>query len=219
MNASVPSVKRLLSSKDQSITPNQIKSHTSEASVGLRIISANVNGLRGKMNEILLRSNSYHPNIFACQETKIDRKTDSSSLTINGFKLFRRDRSENGGGVALYISEFLNPNQLMLRANDDVEIVAVKCKLAQPLVIASIYRPPRQPILSFLESLSELIASMGDKNMNLILAGDLNICALLTEFKPIQDFCDLFDLKQIISSVTHIVNSVMVAVKVRRYTG
>jgi exonuclease III len=75
-------------------------------------MSVNVNGLRGKLNDIILRATAEAPQIIACQETKIGKNVDSCTLKINGFKLFRKDRNENGGGVALYIAEALKPKQI-----------------------------------------------------------------------------------------------------------
>ena len=46
-------------------------------------------------------------------ETRLCGKIEDSSLSIEGYKIFRRNRDEQGGGVAIYLKEQI-PDQ---RAN------------------------------------------------------------------------------------------------------
>ena len=74
-----------------------------------RLFSANINGLRGKINQIRTLCAAYKPTIFAVQETKIGPKLDSGEFFIDGYRLFRKDRNTNGGGIAIYAHESVNP--------------------------------------------------------------------------------------------------------------
>jgi hypothetical protein len=47
------------------------------------------------------------------------------------------------------------------------------------------------------------MSSLGDDVNKLFLTGDLNICALQNEYKPIEDVCENFGLKQVIDIATH----------------
>jgi hypothetical protein len=42
------------------------------------------------------------------------------------------------------------------------------------------------------------MSSLGDDVNKLFLTGDLNICALQNEYKPIKDVCENFGLKQVV---------------------
>ena len=75
----------------------------------IRYYSANINSLRGKIDHIRAISQSYKPAIFALQETKIGPSIASGELDINGYRLYRNDRNTNGGGVAIYALDSLNP--------------------------------------------------------------------------------------------------------------
>lgn len=170
----------------------------------LHIISANVNGLRGKLNEIQVRAESEKPSVIACQETKISQHVSSNTLEILGYKLFRKDRNECGGGVALFVQENLKPQRLTSGIDASLELVAVKCFLNKyEVIIASTYRPPSQPVSSFVEMLTDFTSSLGYACKDLVLTGDINICALQSEFKIMQELCSSLHMKQIIATPTH----------------
>ena len=55
---------------------------------------------------ILLQKNT--TDILCFSETHLDESIDSSSLVLEGFGLpIRKDRSQHGGGVMIYISDLL----------------------------------------------------------------------------------------------------------------
>lgn len=43
--------------------------------------------------------------ILTIQETKIDRTFPNSQFYIDGYKLFRKDRTKRGGGIAVYVRD------------------------------------------------------------------------------------------------------------------
>ena len=63
-----------------------------------RLFSANVNSLRGKIDAVRSLCLTYHPDVFAIQETKLGPGIDSGELTIPNYRLYRKDRNTNGGG-------------------------------------------------------------------------------------------------------------------------
>ena len=75
---------------------------------GLKIASLNVNGLRSHHDEIhlLLRNHDIH--IIAINETKLDPNYSTQLTRINGFEHERKDRTSNGGGVAVYIKDSIS---------------------------------------------------------------------------------------------------------------
>ena len=60
---------------------------------------------------------------LALCETKIDDSINDSCLSVNGYDLFRSDRSCHGGGVALYVASQYCGSVLSFTA--DLEGVAV----------------------------------------------------------------------------------------------
>jgi hypothetical protein len=166
--------------------------------------SVNLNGLRGKIEEIRLRIAASSPHVLACQETKLSAKVDSNTLSVTGYRLFRRDRTENGGGVALYVNDKLNAVEVKTQFDNNLEIVSAKFTLGSLIwIAASIYKPPRVQVDEFCENLTDFVSSLGNSTQNLILAGDLNLCFLLPEFKLMQNWCDVMEMTQVIKYPTH----------------
>ena len=71
-----------------------------------------MNSLRGKIDAVRSLCLTYHPDVFAIQETKLGPGIDSGELTIPNYRLYRKDRNTNGGGVAIFALETLNPRPL-----------------------------------------------------------------------------------------------------------
>jgi exonuclease III len=170
----------------------------------VHIITANVNGLRGKLGAIQVMIQAELPAVFACQETKIGKSVTSNTIEIANYRLFRKDRNEGGGGVAIYAHASLKPIQLTHGIDSNLELVAVKCKTSmEHFIVATTYRPPSYPVTDYVEKLSDFINSLGSANNQLILTGDLNICALKSEFKIMQDLCESVQMNQVIQTPTH----------------
>jgi hypothetical protein len=164
---------------------NNNKNNKSNKCRNVYILSANVNGLRGKLEEIRIRVKTENPHVIACQETKIGSKVKNNELYIPDYDLIRKDRTESGGGVALYVNKDLKPKQLLECVPRDMEIVAVKCHLHKiSCILATVYRPPRQTVRDFMEGITSFICALGDEARTLILTGDTNICALSPEYEP-----------------------------------
>ncbi|XP_014813222.1 PREDICTED: uncharacterized protein LOC106897227 [Calidris pugnax] len=124
--------------------------------------------------EAILLQESY--DIVAITETWWDDSYDWS-VAINGYKLFRRDRSgRRGGGVALYVKKWLECEELLLKSShDQVESLWVGIRdwdNKGSLVVGVYYRPPDQaePVNdAFLLQLEE-----ASRSQALILLGDFN---------------------------------------------
>ena len=64
----------------------------------------NINSLRNKREflEPLIRD---HCDIFLVSETKLDSSFPGSEFTIPGYRLFRKDRNQHGGGLIFYVNQ------------------------------------------------------------------------------------------------------------------
>ena len=70
---------------------------------GLKIAFLNVVSLRKHKHELefILRENDI--DIIGLSETRLNEQIEDSEVHITGYYIFRNDRDENGGGVALYV--------------------------------------------------------------------------------------------------------------------
>ncbi len=168
-------------------------------------MSANVNSLRSKLDLVSASISAYDLSAFAVQESKLCKSIPSSELLIPGFELFRRDRSANGGGVAVFASGNLRP--VRLPDHPALELVAVKLQFRQqPLILASCYRPPNQSTEqreNFLSNLSDWLAGLGPLVQFTVICGDLNIDPGDPWGAVLMQSMHLFTLEQIVDSPTH----------------
>ena len=77
-----------------------------------RIFGANLNGLRGKIDQIRVIASVRRPDILLLQETKLCSNFQNSEFSIPGYSLFRKDRTASGGGVGMYVADVLRPIQV-----------------------------------------------------------------------------------------------------------
>ena len=68
----------------------------------------NINSLLKNIEHIRYILSQYSFHIFAINESKIDSLVNDSEISIPGYKLVRRDRNRNGGGVVIYVQEYLS---------------------------------------------------------------------------------------------------------------
>ena len=103
---------------------------------GLKLISLNINSIRGKKLDLLAFLDLHNPHIVAIQETKID----SSIATLELFpetcpyNLFRKDRNLHGGGVILLIRKDI-PHMPLSELENDSESVWVKVFATKHLIM------------------------------------------------------------------------------------
>ena len=84
--------------------------------------------------------------MFLISESKIDSTFPNMQFKINGYNLFRSDRSRFGGGLILYLNEemscrFLNNHPVV----PNVEIICIKFhQLKRKWLLLGCYKPPTQ---------------------------------------------------------------------------
>ena len=80
-------------------------------------------------------------NISCLNETKLDNDVRDEEPAIGGFrKIIRKDRTRNGGGVAMYFKENLNfkvCHDLVL----DIESISIQLDInyVKPIIISTLY--------------------------------------------------------------------------------
>ncbi len=147
----------------------------------LNIGHINVRSLRHKSHEVQELITSHSLSVLAISETWLDETDNDSLLNINGYHLFRRDRSlRRGGGVCIYVREDLNASlDTRYSKNPAIEIIWIKIssqihknRHCKDILIGCIYRPPAasNEFWSQLESTVE-----GAEAEELVILGDLNV--------------------------------------------
>ena len=140
--------------------------------------------------------------ILVITETKIDESFPTGQFSIDGFSTpFRLDRNKFGGGVIIYVKEHLLCVEIPFDDKPkDIECILLDLKIRNKrFLLAGGYNPDKKRISHFLSHLSKCL----DKNLSrfdhFLILGDLN--SEMSE-GPMKDFCDLYDLDNLIKVPT-----------------
>ena len=105
----------------------------------------NVRSLYSKIDQVSHIINKYKYDVFAVSETWLDSTVADSEIAIDGYDVYRRDRSNDvrGGGVCLYVKTMLSftlTNDLVV---NDIEALwgEIKC-MKSSFLVSVMYRPP-----------------------------------------------------------------------------
>ena len=161
----------------------------------------NINSIRNKFSFLDELVKDYL-DILLISETKLD-----DSFTFNQFllKVFSKacqlDRSSNGGGLLLYIKEDIPSrvlNNFVMPQNMECMFVEINIHKRKWLLCCS-YNPNKNNIAGHLHHLKYALESYLTDYDNILVLGDLNS----ESSEPyLNDFCDAFNLKNLVKSPT-----------------
>lgn len=126
-------------------------------------------------------------------------------ISIDNYSIVRRDRNRTGGGVCVFIrNDFafsIRPD--LQQHNDEVLFIELLLPKTRPILIGTIYRPPKQN--EFLEHFEELLSNTRSDE-EIVILGDFNICCMKASSsnKAYMNILKLFSFQQIISEPTRI---------------
>ena len=173
---------------------------------GLKLYCLNVNSLLKHLDELRIMADEHKPHIICLNETKLDNDVRDEELAIDGFrKIIRKDRTRNGGGVAMYVKENLNfkvRHDLIL----EVESISIQLDInyVKPIIISTLYRPP-DSLAELFEPIESLFSAIDQENKECIVSGDFN-CDLLkpdqSNQKHIKRIYKTYGFKQFIDKPT-----------------
>ena len=148
--------------------------------------------------------------VFGVSETWLIPGTPKDRVNIDGYKIFRQDRThKRGGGVALYVKNtyktkvLKTPMDILVPENIWVEIEIDKRKI----VVGVLYKAPNIPYTIFSQCIEAFIKIYSNYD-HVVLLGDTNIdmldmdCASTKFF--IENFIEPLSLKQVITKPTRI---------------
>ena len=140
--------------------------------------------------------------ILVVTETKLDESFPSGQFIIEGFSQpFRLDRNNHGGGIMVFVKEHLICVEIPLENKpSDFECIFLDLKIrSKKFLLVGGYNPDKGKISKYLSHVSKYL----DKNLanfdNFLILGDLN--SEMHE-EPMKDFCDLYELSNLIKVPT-----------------
>lgn len=138
------------------------------------VIQWNNNGYFSHLPELQQIIAIHQPNFICIQETRL---TPNNNTNLRSYQTYRKDRTNAdiaSGGVAIFVN---NQNYAEeLKINTDLEVIAIKTYLPEPLTICNIYLPPNQNIdptkvQNLINQLPSPFIITGDFNSNNTLWG------------------------------------------------
>lgn len=174
----------------------------------LNIGHINIRSIVPKINDIKECISSNNFDILAVSETWLTHFMDDKVVSIDGFRLVRRDRGlGRGGGVLLYIRNTIKFSILNNFTSDFAEQVWIEFTISSvKTMVGVVYRPPGNVnINQFLDEFECNISKNLLMCANLVCLGDFNLNVLNLDSIYIQQFVSLlhtYNLTQIIDEPT-----------------
>jgi len=167
-----------------------------------KLLLTNIRSLIGKLDELATTVLTTKPDVICITESWLDSKIDSTSVSLPGYLVFRKDRGDRkGGGVAVFVRHCIGchniPTSLFNR--NDVELIIIDIESFNLYVIC-LYIPPSISQLSLHDIHDNLVHEVDallsrSPQRRLVILGDLN------QFNCDDLSCDL-DMFDIIKNPT-----------------
>ena len=135
----------------------------------------NINSIRNKFDNLkYIIDNSV--DILLISETKLNETFPENQFIIHGFQPpYRKDRDDKGGGLLLYLRDFIPSRKLNVQFDPIIEAIVIEINLKKKkwLIICS-YNPHKSMIHNHLKSISIQLDEFCKKYENIIVIGDFN---------------------------------------------
>ena len=167
----------------------------------LTIGHININSLRKKFDSLkeIIKGNL---DILIISETKLDTSFPEDQFQIDGFcKPFRYDRDFFGGGLIVFIREDIPCRKLskhIIPGNIEGHFIEINLRKQKWLLFVG-YNPHKVNISHFLKNVGSTLDRYLGTYDNLLLIGDFNS---ETEENDMKEFCDSYNLKNLIKEPT-----------------
>jgi len=160
----------------------------------------NINSIYNKYEHIYDILNKTNVDIIALNEVKLSNDVPDKLYLHPKYKLLRRDRNANGGGIMVYVKK--NYHLIEHAPSLDFEMVSFSLiidKIVNNFVVA--YKPPDVNHSDFLEHLDTQIKRF-DLSKNLFILGDLNMDWFSDKGNNLKRFCTENDLRNFVKEPT-----------------
>ena len=158
-------------------TPTKISSvQNSNRFRPLRLININFRSVAGKKPELSNLLHDMKPDIVCGTETWLDNTIASSEIFPHNYKVYRKDRNREGGGVCIAVADYLSSTEEPTLNVESTEIIWVKIKIKckTDLLISSFYRPHVTDTASIDGLLESTRLASQFRSAILVIGGDFN---------------------------------------------
>ena len=177
---------------------NELKAKNSER---LIIAQININGFEHKF-EYFVSMIKNRVDIIMVSETEIDEPFPLNQFKIEGYtNPFRLDRNSNGGGAMIYFPDYLHCKKVetySLPVEVEDMFIEMTVRKTKWLIISG-YNPHKELISYFLGHISKGPDRFLANYDNFLVLGVFNSQMSETHMK---DFCDLYNLENLIKEPT-----------------
>ena len=160
----------------------------------------NINSIKNKFESVWeLIKDTF--DIFLLSESKLDSSFPDDQFSIPGYRIVRKDRDRNGGGLLLYINEDI-PFKIIQNSSlpPTLEVLPIEINLGRfKFLLIGLYKPPSVSEKEFLLHLNKAHNFFSTKYENITLIGDFN---MQPGNKNLKDFRDLNQLEHLILKPT-----------------
>ena len=131
----------------------------------------NINSCKYKYTDISLIFNTKSVDIFAIGEIKLDQSFPTAQFHHPGYAIYRKDRTQNGGGIIVYVrSELPVRRREKMESTGGVETIVLENNIGKgKWACAAMYRPPRLADQVFSDTVSSLLEEMTSEYKNIII--------------------------------------------------
>ena len=144
--------------------------------------------------------------VFGISETKIDDSFPDAQFVIDEYRMFRRDRTQYGGGVVAYVRSDIPCRRMKCLETSSVEMLSIEVipnKSFKCLIMIA-YKPPSLSNQTFTVEMSDAMDRAQLHYDNIYVLGDLNFDYLdSAKSGPLIDLCEQYDLNQLIEGSTN----------------
>ena len=169
----------------------------------LSILHSNIRSIRNKLD--FIKDFFFDFNILCFTETHLDPNVLTDSIMFEHFDSpYRKDRTNHGGGVLVYLS-----NDLFHKRKPELEVfcdesIWVEIKARNDSVLLGVFYSPRTSDANFLNGLNRNIEKALEISTNVIVLGDLNEDLLNPNVYGLKDVMILNSLVNVVSDPTRI---------------
>ena len=156
----------------------------------------NINSLRHKVIDTRDMLITVHVDILGIAETKLDDTFPNAQFNIDGYRLFRKDRNQHGGGLLAYVRADIPCRQITTLETKSTDLVTLELQINKTkcsIVVA--YTPPNVTSHAFTLDMTNLLDRATRDYSDIWVIGELNFDLLgRTKSETLRDVCDVYQL-------------------------
>ena len=181
----------------------------------INILYYNVRSLLPKIDNLRILCCAYSPDIICVVESWLDSNISDQEISLQGYSIFRLDKSRHGDGILLFIKSVFTCSVLFNgTAKFEFIVLSVKCNtisiVNSDFAIGLFYRPPDSNA-SLLDTLFNTLCNLDVSVLsNLYLIGDFNIdcfCVNSYMYNKLMSVTSSFNLSQIVTEPTRVTSN------------